>query len=178
MSNQNASVQRHPFMSNPYAPPTCKSCGAGQRAKQHQGQPTRSGHYCDECQGYTHMPWCSEYDEPIAHPLSDPYTCFDDNGGQCQLCLEAIISKSEGAQRRLSHTRAIVDHAEMCKQRVNDDEAFRRAWERAPRTCTATVDKIDASYWYRTGRADEREVQVQIRNDDLRVIQQMRERMD
>lgn len=53
--------------------PACKECGAVQF--------TRYGHFaecsqfledakpptddfCDDCQGYTHMPWCSEYEEP------------------------------------------------------------------------------------------------------------------
>ena len=44
-----------------------------------------SAEWCDDCHGYTHMPWCPAYTEQ--HPLTEPSQCDIDNGGQCEKCL-------------------------------------------------------------------------------------------
>lgn len=40
--------------------------------------------YCEECKGITHMPWCSEYEEPVNY--SGPARCWRHGKTDCGLC--------------------------------------------------------------------------------------------
>ena len=128
-----------------------------------------AGEWCEECQGYRHMPW---HADAYAHQERSAL------GHCCDECDDSDSAMVNLSTARLAHTRAIVDHAELCEQQSAIEVAFKERWANAPRHFTATIEVDDALYWYRTGRADERAEQTRIRNEDLQQIQMMRERMD
>lgn len=150
--------------------------------------------FCDDCRGYTHMPWCPNYTENVSSepesPGTDPQAAFDNLHSVVKHDLAAFDSDWKTAPKEMRTVderelirAAVLDAIDGSEWHFVDDDGDAQAEHRvnfADKVCAliadlqtppfdyARNDRLKAFHWWAQGRMRGYEEAVREENEDLK----------